>query len=62
MTVLIEFTQDTEKRKAGDKLWVDERSAKSFAEKGVAVRVADAPDDVVEMKPNQPATTDIVRE
>ena len=33
MSVLIEFTEDTDTRKKGDKLFVDPVSAKSFVEK-----------------------------
>lgn len=42
MSVLIEFTTDTEKRKTGDRLRVDEGSAKSFEKKQVAKRVDEA--------------------
>lgn len=42
MSVLIEFTQDTEKRSKGDRLYVDEGSAKSFDKKGVARLVDEA--------------------
>lgn len=41
--VLIEFTTDTEKRSAGEQLWVDPRSAKHFVEREkVAKFVGDA--------------------
>lgn len=36
MSVLIEFVKDTEKRSKGDRLRVDEGSAKSFEKKDVA--------------------------
>lgn len=40
MSVLIEFTEDTEKRSKGDRLRVDDGSAKSFVDKKkVAKRV-----------------------
>lgn len=48
MSVLVEFTSDTETRKKGDRLFVDEVSAKSFVErKKVAKRVEDKPEPVV---------------
>lgn len=48
MRVLVEFTSDTETRKKGDRLFVDEVSAKSFVEKKkVAKRVDDKPEPAV---------------
>lgn len=48
MSVLIEFIQDTDARKKGDRLRVDPISAKSFVErKKVAKRVDDKPAVVV---------------
>lgn len=42
--VLIEFTHDTDKRKAGSRIKVDRHSAESFCDRlKVATRVSDSP-------------------
>ena len=42
MSVVIEFTKDTKKRQEGDRLAVDEQSARSFVDRQkVAKRVGD---------------------
>lgn len=41
MSVLIEFTEDTAKRSKGDRLRVDEGSAKSFVDKKKVAKLVD---------------------
>lgn len=51
MSVLVEFTSDTDVRKKGDRLFVDDVSAKSFVEKK---KQAKRVDDEVKPEPTPP--------
>ena len=54
MSVLVEFTSDTDTRKKGDRLFVDEVSAKSFVEKKKLAKRVDVDEPVKSPEPTPP--------